>query len=393
MSNTKESPKKRRRRPYGSIFKRPGGVGWLVRIRHPSGGRTKSGRPRYLIRSVETKAEGEALLREIRKEVLHGTLAIPAAEPGITDMTVREAIDAHLAALRGKGVAESTIALYGYSRRPIEVQGLGGMRVANLTPRDVERYLAWRRTHVWQTRCRPGKKPSAEPVRGGQASGSTVARDRELLHATLARLVRNGQLTENVVAKVPKPKRRAKKRVVLSKPEIARLIAACSRHLRPVVLALVYTGARKSEVLALRWRDLCFETKTIGLYRPKVSNFSRIPLHPVLAEELRRVREVREEAHGASVPGDEHVFLSRYGRRYKCFKSAWAVAVRKAGLADRGVTPHALRHSFACHFLENGAAVTDLQALLGHSSLQTTSIYATMVDRRTRASVEALNFR
>ena len=40
-----------------------------------------------------------------------------------------------------------------------------------------------------------------------------------------------------------------------------------------------------------------------------------------------------------------------------------------------------------------GAAVTDLQALLGHSSLQTTSIYATMVDRRTRASVEALDFR
>lgn len=51
-----------------------------------------------------------------------------------------------------------------------------------------------------------------------------------------------------------------------------------------------------------------------------------------------------------------------------------------------------MRHSFACHFLENGAAVTDLQALLGHSSLQTTSIYATMVDRRTRASVEALDF-
>jgi integrase/recombinase XerD len=74
------------------------------------------------------------------------------------------------------------------------------------------------------------------------------------------------------------------------------------------------------------------------------------------------------------------------------FKSAWAVAVRKAGLADRGVTPHALRHSFACHFLENGAAVTDLQAVLGHASLATTQIYAGMVDRRTRSSVEALDF-
>jgi site-specific recombinase XerD len=113
-----------------------------------------------------------------------------------------------------------------------------------------------------------------------------------------------------------------------------------------------------------------------------------VPLHPVLRAELARIKEGR----GAAASDDAPVFLSRYGRAYRDFKSAWAVAVRNAGLAGRGVTPHCLRHSFACHFLENGAAVTDVQALLGHSSLTTTSIYAQMIDKRTRASVEALNF-
>jgi site-specific recombinase XerD len=44
------------------------------------------------------------------------------------------------------------------------------------------------------------------------------------------------------------------------------------------------------------------------------------------------------------------------------------------------------------HFLKGGAAVTDLQALLGHASLSTTQIYARAVDARTRASVEALSY-
>ena len=341
-----------------------------------------------MTRGVATKAEGEALLREIRKEVLKGNLQVAPAEPAPeTDLTVVEAIDGHLAALRGRGAAESTIALYGYSRKPIGKQGLGGMRVAVVTVRDVERYLSWRRRNVWQTTRRPGEQPKAVRLKGGTASGSTIARDRELLHAAFARLVRTGQLKENIVKRVPKPRKKVKTRTVLSKAEIARLIAACGRTLRPVVLALIYTGARKGEILRLRWRDLCFESMTISLYRPKVSNFSRIPLHPALADELKTIRAGR----GGALDTD-HIFLSRYGRAFKTFKTAWDAAVERAGLAGRGATPHSLRHSFACHFLENGAAVTDLQAVLGHSSLATTQIYASMVDRRTRASLEALDF-
>jgi len=217
-------------------------------------------------------------------------------------------------------------------------------------------------------------------------TGATIGRDREVLCAALNRLVRAEVLDRNVAAHVPKPRRRKRSRKALSKEEVRRLVAACRKHLRPVVLTLLYTGARKGEVLGLRWRDIDLDAGRIALYRPKTENASTLPLHPALAAELAALREERNSKDS------DAVFLSRYGTPLKDFKAGFANAVKRAGLEDRGVTPHSLRHTFAVHFLEGGAAVTDLQAVLGHASLTTTQIYAASLDARTRESVAALEF-
>ncbi len=382
MSTTKRKPRRR----FGQVFKRPQGRGWLARFADPSGGRTASGRPKVITRSVASKAEGDKLLKEVRQAILRGSFA-PKPEVPTCDVSVLEAIDGHLAAMEGQGKARSTMALYSYSKKPLAKQGLGHKRVGDVTIADIEKYLAWRRVNVWQTTCRPGETPKAVRVKGSRASASTVARDRELLSVAFNRLVRLGELSENVVAKVPKPKRRKRKRIVLAKEEVARLIECCGKHLQPVVLMLAYSGCRKGEALALRWRDVCLATGTISLYRDKTGNADAIPLNPALAEELKRLRASRPTAR----PSD-HVFLSRLGRPYKTIRTGFLSAVRRAGLEGRGVTPHVLRHCFACHFLSGGAAITDLQGLLGHASLATTQIYARMVDRRTRSSVEAMDY-
>jgi hypothetical protein len=148
----------------------------------------------------------------------------------------------------------------------------------------------------------------------------------------------------------------------------------------------------KAEVTVESWRQTGTAFLLVCERRSKVGNASRIELHPVLEQELRRMRDaIIAEPR---IPGNvEPIFRNAYGRELRDIRRQWHNAVRRAGLEDKqGISFHSTRHTFACHFLQNGAAVTDLQAILGHSNLATTQVYARMVDERMRASIRALDY-
>jgi integrase len=175
--------------------------------------------------------------------------------------------------------------------------------------------------------------------------------------------------------------------------------------------ALMYgSGLRVNECARLRWRDVDL-AQTALLVRGGKGDKDRVTCLPAAVLEEITTQKARAEGlwkedrsrglPGVQVPdsvgrkqphagetfGMFWVFpaagLSRdprsgLRRRHHLhadtFAKALSVAARRAGV-QRRVTPHALRHSFATAYLLNGGAIHELQELLGHANIATTSIY------------------
>jgi integrase/recombinase XerD len=107
------------------------------------------------------------------------------------------------------------------------------------------------------------------------------------------------------------------------------------------------------------------------------------------ADLLREWREMRPDCDHA------YVFTAKWGARLgkNGLMSALRRALAGSGIEKSNVTLHKLRHSFACLLLSNGADLHCLQAMLGHSRLDTTGIYlhATAEDLKEAMGKHPLN--
>jgi len=168
----------------------------------------------------------------------------------------------------------------------------------------------------------------------------------------------------------------------LNREQVAAILDAPDRstwsgHRDAVMLATTYnTGARVSEIIGLRGRDVLLDRQMAVHLHGKGRKERVIPLWKSTASQLRGWLERIDPPPQASVfPNRAGRPLTRSGVRDRLERAVAAAEQHCPSLRGQRVTPHTLRHSCAMHLLQSGTDLAVIALWLGHASPATTHEY------------------
>lgn len=224
--------------------------------------------------------------------------------------------------------------------------------------------------------------------KAGRAT-SSVSRCLSSVRSFYNFLLKNNFVKTNPARNVKNDKCDSKKFDTLTSEEIDLLIGqpigSDEKSIRDrAILELLYaTGLKVSELIALDYSDFNPSLSTIRCKKATDQKERVIPLYPKIKKLLSNyitnsrqflVFDTNENALFVNVNGTR---MTRQG--------LWKIIKQYAALAgiDKEITPCTLRHSFATHLLENGADVTMLRDVLGHSDISSTNLYVNFLKNKT----------
>ncbi|MEX0916305.1 MAG: tyrosine-type recombinase/integrase, partial [Wenzhouxiangellaceae bacterium] len=166
------------------------------------------------------------------------------------------------------------------------------------------------------------------------------------------------------------PKRAQRIPHLLTRAEVAQILASCSNTKHRMALTMSYgCGLRLSEVVALRVLDIDGERAQAHVVQGKGAKDRMVLLSAALLAQLRGYWQLYRPSQWL-FPGREPMVALNKSSLQKAYTRAKA----RAGVEKVGGM-HALRHAYATHQLEAGLPVHVLQRLLGHGSVTTTMRY------------------
>ena len=289
------------------------------------------------------------------------------------------------------------------------------IRYAHYSLRTEKTYVYWARFFIRFHRLRHPRDMGAPEV---QAFLSFLANERKVSPSThrqaLAALL---YLYKEVLGiqlpwmdEIGRPKQPVHMPVVLSRDEVAALLAAVDERHKLICQLLYGAGLRLMECLSLRVKDLDFDRKIIVVRHGKGAK-DRVVMLPTsvaaaLRAQLAHSRSIWAADRAGNIPGVwmpealarkyprageswawHWVFpspslstdpRSKIQRRHHQYEQTVGRAVGRAVVVaqiPKKVTAHTLRHSFATHLLDSGVDIRRVQELLGHSDVSTTMIY------------------
>ncbi len=219
----------------------------------------------------------------------------------------------------------------------------------------------------------------------GHAQGQSRATAARKLAATrtfLRYLRREALIDDDPGALIATPKRDVRMPAHLSETEIANVLDASAgedplgRRDRAILEVFYASGLRLSELAGLDLDDVNLSARMVRVLG-KGGKERLVPFNTSAGRCLRLYLQGREQLVAGRGRGvDEPVFVNFRGTRLTS-RSIDRIVRRSVAVcsARLGISPHALRHSFATHLLQRGADLRVIQELLGHARLSTTQRY------------------
>ncbi len=271
--------------------------------------------------------------------------------------------------------------------------------VSNLSPRTVEGYESIIRCHlipaignIILTQLKPAhlQRLYSKKLTAG-FSNRTVGYIHSTLHRSLNIAVKLGLIIRNPADAVDPPKAQQREMRTMSESDIHIFLEyARSTRYYTLFYLVLFTGLRRSEVLALRWSKvdliLCQLYVTLGLHQlqdgslvfrqPKTAKGRRLvslpPSAVLVLKEHRQQKEIERKNVGLELSEDDLVFSQADGSPLlpNSVSHAWSKMANRAGL--KGIRLHDARHTHASLMLKNGEHPKVVQERLGHSSIQIT---------------------
>ena len=281
-----------------------------------------------------------------------------------------------------RGCKPSTVRSYRSAIDTHLIPVFGRRKVEDITTQDIER---------WRSGLVPGRNQES-------LTNKTKNNLLVLLHAIFRRAVKVYGLPFNPVDSVDRFRVRSSGDIeVFSPEEIWSLVrAAASEMDAAIFVTAAFTGLRRGEILALRWRDVDFPASTIRvrasysagqLTTPKSGKVRSVPMAPDVATAIARLGQ-RDEF----VAEDDFVFAGGFGAPINgdAVSSRYRDALDAAGL--RKLRFHDLRHTFGTRMIRE-ADIRRVQEWMGHADIQTTMKYLHYESRAEDAQLVARAFR
>lgn len=284
------------------------------------------------------------------------------------------------------------------------IPALGHLKLKDIKPAHIQQYITQLTELPKRTRGRLQDD--------GAIAASTVRRYLTVLQSIFKQAVKLGVLAETPAKteRLTIPKAIQPKVQIFTKQEAAEMLACLEKEplqFQVLIQLAIYTGARRGELVALKFSDVDYDNLTITVERaaiklkgqktqikpPKDYEVRIITVNPAcisLIEELHKEKEQEAKQIGSQWHNEGWLFTQWNGEimNPQTPTAQFSKFLKKNGLTHRKF--HALRHTSATLLLYGGINIKQVQSRLGHGDIETTNKYLHCIEEADSEAAKVL---